>query len=117
MTENPARFGVWYDFRNPEPWTRPYEVLYRENLDQIEWAETLGYGSAWLSEHHFCDDGYTPSPLVIAGHVGARTTSMVIGTSLLLLPLHDPIRVAEDSAILSIMTGGRFDLGVAIGYR
>lgn len=117
MTDDPARFGVWYDFRNPEPWALPYETLYRQNLDQIEWAETLGYGSVWLSEHHFCEDGYTPSPLVIAGAVGARTRSMVIGTNLLLLPLHDPIRVAEDSAILSIMTGGRFDLGVAIGYR
>ena len=117
MTAPPVRFGVWYDFRNPEPWTRPFETLYAETVDQIVWAETLGYGSVWLSEHHFCDDGYTPSPLVIAGAIGARTETMVIGTNVLLLPLHDPIRVAEDSATLSILTGGRFDLGVAIGYR
>jgi alkanesulfonate monooxygenase SsuD/methylene tetrahydromethanopterin reductase-like flavin-dependent oxidoreductase (luciferase family) len=117
MTSRSVRFGVWYDFRNPEPWTQPYEDLYAETLDQIEWAETLGYGSVWLSEHHFCDDGYTPSPLVIAGAVGARTKKMVIGTNVLLLPLHDPIRIAEDSATLSIMTGGRFDLGVGLGYR
>ena len=117
MATPPVRFGVWYDFRNPEPWVQSYEGLYAELLDQIVWAETLGYGSVWLSEHHFTDDGYTPSPMVIAGAVGARTKTMVIGTNVLLLPMHDPIRVAEDAATLSILTGGRFDLGVALGYR
>jgi len=117
MTERSVRFGLWYDFRNPEPRVRTYEQEYAETLDQIEWAESLGYGSIWLSEHHFCGDGYAPSPLVIAGAVGARTKKVMIGTNVLLLPLHDPIRVAEDSATLSIMTGGRFDLGIAIGYR
>ena len=117
MTDRSVRFGVYYDFRNPAPWAKPFEAYYAETLDQIEWAETLGYGSVWLSEHHFCDDGYSPSTLVIAGAVGSRTKTMVIGTNVLLLPLHDPVRVAEDSATLSILTGGRFDLGVGLGYR
>ena len=94
-----------------------FEDFYAETLDQIVWAEELGYGSVWLTEHHFVDDGYTPSPLVIGGAIAARTTRMRMSTSLMLLPLHDPIRLAEDAATLSILSRGRFDLGVGIGYR
>ena len=112
----PVNFGLWYDFRNPLPWRRPFEVLYQAALDQISWAETLGFDSVWLTEHHFTDDGYTPSPLVIASAIGARTRSIRIGTNLILLPFYHPLRVAEDAATLSLLTGGRFDLGVGAGY-
>ena len=112
-----ATFGLAYDFRNPDQWKKPYETLYREVLDQIVWAEKLGFRSVWLTEHHFCDDGYTPSPLVIAAAIGARTKQMRIGTNLLALPLHDPMRIAEDAATVSILTGGRFLLGVGQGYH
>ena len=112
-----VRFGLWYDFRNPEPWQVPFETLYRSVLDQIAAAEQLGIDSVWLTEHHFCDDGYTPSPLVLAAAIAERTTRMRIGTNLMLLPLLDPIRLAEDSATLSLLSGGRFDLGVGMGYR
>lgn len=110
-------YGLWYDFRNPRQWRQPNELFYAERLQQIADAEALGFSSCWLTEHHFCDDGYTPSPLLIAAAIGARTHSMQLGTNLMLLPLHDPVRVAEDAATLSLTTGGRFDLGVGIGYR
>jgi alkanesulfonate monooxygenase SsuD/methylene tetrahydromethanopterin reductase-like flavin-dependent oxidoreductase (luciferase family) len=113
-------FGLWYDFRNPVfPNQQPvdFETLYASSLDQIEWAEGLGYDSVWLTEHHFVEDGYTPSPLVLAAAIGQRTRRMRIGTNLMLLPLADPVRLAEDSAALSLLTGGRFDLGVGLGYR
>ncbi len=109
-------FGLWYDFRNPGRKVSN-ETLYQQNLEQIAWAEELGFGSVWLTEHHFVEDGYTPSPLVLAAAIGQRTTNMRIGTNLMLLPLADPVRLAEDAAALSILTGGRFDLGVGIGYR
>ncbi len=111
-----VNFGLWYDFRNPGNKV-PFETLYQQNLEQIAWAETLGFGSVWLTEHHFVEDGYTPSPLVIAAAIGQRTKTMRVGTNLMLLPLADPIRLAEDAAALAILTGGRFDLGVGIGYR
>jgi alkanesulfonate monooxygenase SsuD/methylene tetrahydromethanopterin reductase-like flavin-dependent oxidoreductase (luciferase family) len=111
------RFGLWYDFRNPPQWQIPFERLYAESLDQIVEAERLGFDSAWITEHHFCDDGYTPSPLVMAAAIGARTKRLRTGTNLMVLPLHNPLRVAEDSATLSLLTGGRFDLGVGVGYR
>jgi alkanesulfonate monooxygenase SsuD/methylene tetrahydromethanopterin reductase-like flavin-dependent oxidoreductase (luciferase family) len=110
-------FGLWYDFRNPPPSTLSFEQLYRANLEQIVWAESLGFDSVWLTEHHFVADGYTPSPLVIAAAIGERTKRMRIGTNLMLLPLADPVRLAEDAAAVSILTGGRFDLGVGLGYR
>lgn len=110
-------FGLWYDFRNPTAWRRPFGQMYREYLDQIAGAEDVGFNSVWLTEHHFCEDGYTPSPLVIAGAIGERTRTMRIGTNLIVLPLHNPVRIAEDAATLSLLTGGRFDLGVGIGYR
>lgn len=114
MTVN---FGLWYDFRNPRQWRRPFSEMYRDYLDQIARAEGLGFASVWLTEHHFCEDGYTPSPLVIASAIGERTKTMRIGTNLIVLPLHNPVRIAEDAATLSLLTGGRFDLGVGIGYR
>mgnify|MGYP002818983784 CR=1 FL=1 len=79
-------FGLWYDFRNPEPWQINFEQFYSERLDQIARAETMGFDSVWLTEHHFCDDGYTPSPLVIHAAIAARTERMRLGTNLMLLP-------------------------------
>ena len=112
-----VNYGLWYDFRNPTQWQQGNEQFYAERLAQISRAEQLGFGSCWLTEHHFCEDGYTPSPLVLAAAIAARTERMRLGTNLMLLPLHDPVRVAEDAATLSLTSGGRFDLGVGIGYR
>lgn len=111
-----VNFGLWYDFRNPGK-KISFEKLYRDSLDQIAWAESIGFDSVWLTEHHFVDDGYTPSPLVLAAAIGERTSRMRIATNLMLLPLADPVRLAEDAATLSLLTNGRFDLGVGLGYR
>ncbi len=115
MRDQPT-FGLWYDLRNPLQWRRPFTSLYREVLEQAAWAEDRGFGSAWLTEHHFCDDGYTPSPFVFAAALAQRTRQMQIGTNLVVLPLHNPVRVAEDCATLSLLSGGRFALGVGQGY-
>jgi alkanesulfonate monooxygenase SsuD/methylene tetrahydromethanopterin reductase-like flavin-dependent oxidoreductase (luciferase family) len=113
----PMRFGLWYDFRNPPQWRQDPTRLYRGIFAQIERAEALGWDDVWLSEHHFIADGYTPSMLPLAAAIAARTTRIDIGTSVLLLPLHDPLRVAEDAATVDVASGGRLQLGVAVGYR
>ncbi len=117
MGRMPLRFGLWYDFRNPPQWPQDPAALYAGILEQIERAEALGWDDVWLSEHHFIFDGYTPSMLPLACAIAARTSRIQIGTSVLLLPLHDPVRVAEDAATVDVMSGGRFQLGVAVGYR
>lgn len=110
-------FGLWYDFRNPPGARRPTEALYAQALEQIAAAERLGFDAVWVSEHHFCEDGYTPSPLILLAAVAARTSRLRLGTALMIPALHDPVRLAEDAASLAILSDGRFDLGVGAGYR
>lgn len=111
------KFGLWYSFRNPEKWFLNYPELYSSHLSQIAWAETIGYDDVWLTEHHFCEDGHAPSILPLAAAVAVTTKSIRIGTSVLLLPLHDAVRVAEDGATIDILSNGRFELGIGVGYR
>jgi alkanesulfonate monooxygenase SsuD/methylene tetrahydromethanopterin reductase-like flavin-dependent oxidoreductase (luciferase family) len=108
-------FGLWYDFRQRPP-LEDYARFYAECLEEIEEAEGLGYAGVWLSEHHFVDDGYLPSPLVVAAAIAARTERMTIGTNVLLLPMHHPLRAAEDAAVADLISRGRFVLGVGQGY-
>lgn len=110
-------FGYLYDFRNPPQWRRPWEQLYAETLDVIAETETLGFQGAWLPEHHLAEDGYLPSPLVALAAVATRTKTMRIGTGIALAPLYNPVRFAEDAALVDILSNGRLDLGLAIGYR
>jgi alkanesulfonate monooxygenase SsuD/methylene tetrahydromethanopterin reductase-like flavin-dependent oxidoreductase (luciferase family) len=111
------KYGIWHDFRNPPRWHRPYDVLYRENLDQIAWAEELGYESVWLSEHHVTDEGYLPSVFPMLAAITQRTTTMRIGTAILLGPFQHPIRFAEDVAVLDQLSRGRLEVGLGLGYR
>jgi alkanesulfonate monooxygenase SsuD/methylene tetrahydromethanopterin reductase-like flavin-dependent oxidoreductase (luciferase family) len=109
------RFGPWYDFRNPVQWRQPADRLYREILDQIASGENNGFDDMWLSEHHFIEDGYLPSILPAAAAIAARTNRIRIASGVLLMPLHNPIRLAEDIATVDVISGGRFELGVG-GY-
>ena len=96
---------------------KPHAEVYREMLEQVELAEELGFDSAWLIEHHFKEDGECPSVLLAASAMAARTSEIKIGTAMLLLPLHRPVRVAEDVAVLDNIANGRVIVGVAAGYR
>lgn len=111
------KFGLLWPFRNPQFARRPWPDFYRDHLDLCVESETLGYDHIWLTEHHFVDDGYSPSVLPIASALAARTSRIRIGTNLLLLPMHNPLRVAEDTATIDQIANGRFDLGVGLGYR
>ena len=111
------QFGLLYDFRNPPPWAVPAPRLYAETLEQIQAAEQLGFDSVWVTEHHFTDDGYLPSVDVAAGAIAAVTERVTIGHSVLLLPLHHPIEVAESGAMVDILSDGRFIFGPGLGYK
>ena len=117
MARHPAHLGVWYDFRNPFPWRISWQQLYNETLDQAQWAEELGFNSVWLSEHHFTDDGYRPSVPTALAAIAARTERVRLGTAVMLAPLHHPLRLAEDLAVVDLISNGRLDVGLAAGYR
>ncbi|MGD9653531.1 MAG: LLM class flavin-dependent oxidoreductase, partial [Candidatus Dadabacteria bacterium] len=112
------KFGVgYYSLQSPSHNPRLHRDLYPEMLEEISLADQMGFDSAWLTEHHFLEDGYCPSSLVAAAAIAARTKNIRIGTGVLLMPLHDPVRVAEDAAVVDLISGGRLILGIGLGYR
>jgi alkanesulfonate monooxygenase SsuD/methylene tetrahydromethanopterin reductase-like flavin-dependent oxidoreductase (luciferase family) len=114
---NKLTFGYLYDFRNPQLWRRPWPELYAEILDFVEWSESVGFEGAWVPEHHAADDGYQPSPLVLLAAIAARTKRLKLGPGVALAPLYHPVRFAEDCAVLDILSDGRLEVSVAVGYR
>jgi alkanesulfonate monooxygenase SsuD/methylene tetrahydromethanopterin reductase-like flavin-dependent oxidoreductase (luciferase family) len=109
-------FLMRFDMRAPAFGAAPTE-LYAAALDMAAFAENRGAITAAVCEHHTMADGYLPSPLVLATAMAARTTTLPIMTAALILPLYDPIRLAEDMAVLDIISGGRVSYILAIGYR
>lgn len=110
-------FGLLYDLRNPPEWRKPWAEHYAETLDFIAWSETIGFDGAWVPEHHLTDDGYAPSPLIALAAIAARTKAMKIGTGVALAPLYHPVRFAEDCAMIDLISNGRLEIAVALGYR
>ncbi|MFE4197017.1 putative FMN-dependent luciferase-like monooxygenase [Paenarthrobacter sp. NPDC056912] len=89
---------------------------YRLALEQIQAAEETGFDTAWVAQHHFNEsEGGLPSPLVFLAYAAARTTSIRLGTGIITLALEDPLRVAEDTAVLDLISGGRLEVGVGTG--
>lgn len=109
-------FGMVTAQRDPRD-PRTDADLYADVLDLCVHAEELGFDSAWLSEHHFVDDGYMPSLLPVAAAIAARTSTLRIATGILVAPLHDPLRLAEDAATVDLLSRGRLMLGIGAGYR
>ena len=86
-------------------------------LDMCAWADRLGFATVLLSEHHNTSDGYLPSPIVMAGAVGARTTQIDIKISVVLATLMHPVHLAEDLAVADLISGGRLHVTLGAGYR
>jgi probable F420-dependent oxidoreductase len=96
---------------------RTFAHEYRETLELVRLAEALGFDSAWVSEHHGASDGYFPSLLVVLGAFAEATSRIRLGTGVVLTPLHDPLRLAEDAATVDQLSDGRLTLGLGSAWR
>jgi len=105
-----------YDLRAPD-FGAPRTDLYAAALDQVAWADELGFDVVGLGEHHSAADGYNPSSLILASAMAARTRSIKLRTSVLLAPLYDFAKLAEDAAVTQTLSNGRLLLGLGAGYR
>jgi probable F420-dependent oxidoreductase len=109
-----VKFGLQYPGQSPEgQWSKIYEAM----LDQAPLAEELGYDTITVPEHHFTDDGFISAPTTVLGALAGQTENINIGTNILILPLHHPLKVAENAAALDQLTNGRFVLGIGLGWK
>ena len=91
--------------------------FFRQALDEVVLGEELGFASVFMEEHHGVRDHYWPTPLMVLAGFATRTERVLLGTDVLILPFYHPTQVAEEAAMLDVISGGRLVLGVAIGYR
>src|ERR1700757_881636 len=97
-------------------WGAPPAALYAAVPEMCAWAENHGGLAAVLCEHHGSEDGYLPSPMMLAPAIAARTQRLALSL-ILILPFYEPVRLAEDMAVLDLLSGGRASYILALGYR
>jgi alkanesulfonate monooxygenase SsuD/methylene tetrahydromethanopterin reductase-like flavin-dependent oxidoreductase (luciferase family) len=90
---------------------------YAAVLDMAAWAETRGCLAAAVSQHHAADDGYLPSPVPLAAAIAARTSSLPVTVAALLLAFYEPVKLAEDLAVVDLLSRGRVSYVIGLGYR
>jgi len=116
VTATLGTFVMRFDLRAPEFGAATTD-LYAAALDMAAWAEEHAFSAVVVSEHHATDDGYLPSPLLVASAIAARTKQIAISIAALLVPLYDPVKLAEDIAVLDHVSRGRVSYVAGLGYR
>ena len=109
------KFGLFYEWPNPE--MRDWKSLFEEGIEQLQYSEEMGFEFCLIAEHHFSNYGMSPAPLMQALYIAERTKALKIATAVIVLPIWDPLRLAEEIAVLDNLTGGRFIAGVGRGYQ
>src|ERR1051325_4108732 len=109
------RFGLFYEWPNPDlmDWKR----LFEEGLEQIQYSEGMGFEFVLVAEHHFSTYGMSPAPLLQSLAIAQRTKRLKIATAVLVLPIWQPLRLAEEIAVLDNLSNGRFITGIGRGYQ
>ena len=112
----PMRFHIhllptYFPDRDP-----PFDVFFRQILEQVALAEELGWECFWFTEHHFLlYGGPVPNPAIMMATAAARTSRIRLGSAISILPLHHPLQVAEDYAMVDVVSGGRLEFGIGLG--
>ncbi len=108
-------FGLFHSVQLPDP--NGQQRYYKEALDQVLWAEQLGFDSVWFTEHHFTGHGIVSATLPVLAYLAGVTSRIRLGTAVSVLPFHNPIHLAEQAATVDLLSDGRLDLGVGRGYQ
>jgi len=109
------RFGLFYEW--PNPTLRQWKTLFEEGVEQLQYSEALGFDYCLIAEHPFTTYGNSPAPLLQALYIGQRTRHLKIGTAAVILPVWQPLRLAEEVAVLDNLIDGRFLCGIGRGYQ
>ena len=109
------QFGLFLEW--PNPTLRNWKTLFEEGVEQVQYSEELGFDYCLIAEHHFTNYGNSPSPLMQALYIGQRTRRIRIGTASVILPVWQPLRLAEEIAVLDNLIDGRLMCGVGRGYQ
>ena len=109
------KFGLFHSVQLPDP--SQQERYYREALEQVLHAERLGYSSVWFTEHHFTRHGIVSDTFSVLAYLAGITSSIRLGTAVTVLPFHNPVRLAEQTATVDVLSNGRLELGVGRGYQ
>ena len=109
-------FGVLNFFEHPAG-GKTEQRLFKEQLDTLRAAEELGFDYIWAPEHHFTEYGFSASPMLTLAAMASVTKRVRLGSAVVVLPFNDPVRVAEEGAMIDLMSDGRFDLGVGRGFQ
>jgi len=96
--------------------TEPDGLIFRQTVEQVQFAEALGFHSAWFTEQHFNSFGVCPDPLTLVAHLAGRTSRIRLGTSVVVLSIHNPVVIAERAALVDQLSEGRLDLGIGKGH-
>ncbi len=107
------KFSLHYTLQSKGQW----EKEYKDYLKEVKLAEKLGFSAIYVGEHHFSEDGWSPSPFLALSAAAAVTKKVKLGTNIIVLALHNPFEIAEQTAVLDVISGGRAVLGVGLGYR
>ena len=109
------KFGLFHSVQLPDP--AKQNQYYRDALEQVLWAEQLGYDSVWMTEHHFSRHGIVSASLSVLAYLAGLTSTIRLATAVTVLPFHNPIQIAEEAATVDLLSNGRLDLGVGRGYQ
>jgi alkanesulfonate monooxygenase SsuD/methylene tetrahydromethanopterin reductase-like flavin-dependent oxidoreductase (luciferase family) len=112
------KFGYLMDFRQPPELSKISTAeFYSAMFQQIEYIDQAGFDTIWITEHHFTDDGYLSAAMPAMAAIAARTRRVKIGSYVILVPFYHPLRLAEDAALIDVISNGRLRLGLGLGYR